>query len=179
MRKYVCIGPIFYLWWNTLKAKAACGWPYIALILSLKPFLVISVFYYNIALTLAFCSVRDEILPCQYIPWSWWYLPRSITCIGPGYRAPAGQGGDISRYVSRLILHSWSSLLLIGSVEHTSWTVWVDIKIATGGKPNKSTAILLALWKDSAVLACTMSCVTIDWNQSTSHHRGWNYLTWC
>ena len=35
-----------------IKAKAACGWPYIALILSLKPFFAISVFETNIIILL-------------------------------------------------------------------------------------------------------------------------------
>ena len=59
----------------------------------------------------------------------------------------------------------------------TRWN-WVDIEIATGGKPNKSTGKIIALWKNLTALAYTMPCITIDWNQSTSHYQRWNGLTW-
>ena len=54
----------------------------------------------------------------------------------------------------------------------------LDIKNATGGKPNKSTRFFFALGKNLAALAYTMPFITIDWNQSASHYQRWNGLTW-
>ena len=54
----------------------------------------------------------------------------------------------------------------------------MDNKTDTGGKPNKSTANLFALWKHSEAFAYyTMSCITIDWNQSASQYLRWTNLT--
>ena len=46
------------------------------------------------------------------------------------------------------------------------------------GKTKQMYRILFSLWTNSAALAYTMPCITIDWNQSASLYQRWNDLTW-